>query len=159
ARVLFAVVANVVGAILAFGVFFAGDKGQLNHAAYAPYAWTSAALGLVAAAIASLGTLNARHRLHAAREGQARGNFLAEIAEVFRNRSFCVLFAGCFILFVGLGVAGTLGLHANTYFWILHSDQILAISLISSLGLLAGVFIAAWLSGFLEKRTLAFGGI
>ena len=159
ARVLFAVVANVLGAILAFGVFFAGDKGQLNHEAYAPYAWTSAMLALIGSAVVAFGTLNARHRLQTARDGQQHGNFLSEVVEVFRNRSFCILFAGCFILFVGLGVAGTLGLHANTYFWDLHSDQILAISLISSLGLFGGVFVAAWLSSFLEKRTVAFGGI
>ncbi len=159
ARVLFAVLANVIGAILAFGVFFAGDGGQLNRAAYAPFAWTIAGLALLGAAIAAFGTLGVRDRLHVAQEGQTRSNFLAEVAEVFRNRSFCILFAGCLILFVGLGVAGTLGLHANTYFWSLHSEQILFISLISSLGLFAGVFGAAWLSGRLEKRTVAYIGI
>lgn len=161
ARVLFTVVAGLAAAFLAYGVFLKGHDGQLNRAAYGPYAWTCGALVLLGAAVASFGTLGMRHRLHAAPEdnGGGVGRIVAEVAEVFKNRSFCILFSSCLILFVGLGVGGQLGLHANTYFWKLQPAQLLVITLVVSVGYFAGVFIAATLSRRLEKRTVALLGI
>jgi GPH family glycoside/pentoside/hexuronide:cation symporter len=70
-----------------------------------------------------------------------------------------VLFIACLILFVALGAAGALTLHANTYFWRLSNPQILGITLVGSLGVLIGVFVAGALSRVVEKRTLALLGI
>ncbi|MGA0602026.1 MFS transporter [Caulobacter sp. KR2-114] len=160
-RVLFTVVAGLAAAILAYGVFLKGHDGQLNRAAYAPYAWTCSALVLLGAAVASFGTLGMRDRLHAPPDAGSGGvtQILAEVAEVFRNRSFCILFSSCLILFIGLGVAGQLGLHANTYFWKLQPPELLKITLVLSVGYFLGVFIAAFLAGRLEKRTVALLGI
>ena len=79
--------------------------------------------------------------------------------EVFRNRSFRLLFSACLVLFVGLGVAGSLALHANTYFWKLQPQQILVITLMLSAGYFVGVFIATGLTRILEKRSIAMLGI
>jgi len=160
-RVLFTVVAGLAAAILAYGVFLKGHNGQLNRAAYSPYAWTCGALVLVGAAVSSFGTLNMRHRLHAAPEDTSGGlaRVLAEVVEVFKNRSFCILFSSCLILFIGLGVGGQLGQHANTFFWKLQPPQILVITLVVSVGYFAGVFIAAYLSRVWEKRSVAVLGI
>ena len=62
------------------------------------------------------------------------GRLAAEIVEVFKNPSFRILFFACLILFVALGAAGALTLHANTYFWQLatpadpghHPDRLVA---------------------------------
>ncbi len=159
ARVLFTVVASVAAAFLAYGVFLKGHNGQLNRAAYAPYAWTCGALVLAGAALSTFGTLGARHRLHSAPEGQVAGQLWAEVVEVFKNRSFRLLFTACLVLFVGLGVAGSLALHANTYFWKLQPQQILVITLVVSVGYFVGVFIATTLTRVLEKRTIAMIGI
>ena len=161
ARVLFTVVAGLAAAILTYGVFLAGHDGQHNRAAYAPLAWTCGGLVLLGAAIASFGTLKMRSRLHAAPadNGGGVGRIVAEVVEVFKNRSFCILFASCLILFIGLGVAGQLGLHANTYFWKLQPKQLLAITLVVTLGYLLGVAIALFLASRLEKRTVALLGI
>ena len=161
ARVLFTVVAGLAAAFLAYGVFLKGHDGQLNRAAYGPYAWTCGGLVLLGAAVASFGTLGMRHRLHAPPEdnGGGVGRIVAEVVEVFRNRSFRILFGACLILFVGLGVSTQLGLHANTYFWRLQPDQILVITLALSLGYFVGVFIAAALSRRWEKRSVAVLGI
>jgi GPH family glycoside/pentoside/hexuronide:cation symporter len=102
-----------------------------------------------------------RGRMHAAppRQGAALGRLAAEVIEVFKNPSFRILFFACLILFVALGAAGALTLHANTYFWRLTNPQILGITLISSLGVLIGIFIAGFISRTLEKRTVALLGI
>ena len=160
-RVLFTVVAGLAAAVLAYGVFFKGHNGQLNRAAYSPFAWSCAALVVLGAAVASFGTLGMRDRLHAPPTEGSGGltQVFAEVVEVFRNRSFCILFSSCLILFIGLGVAGQLGLHANTYFWKLQPAQLLPITLVLSVGYFVGVFIAAFLAGRLEKRTVALLGI
>ncbi len=160
-RVLFSVLAGAVAAVLAYGVFMRGVGGQTHRDAYPPFAWTCGALVLAGAALSTFGTLGARGRLHAAppRQGKAMGRFAAEIVEVFRNPSFRVLFSACLILFVALGAASALTLHAYTYFWKLPDRAILAITLSSSLGIFIGVFVAAVISKTLEKRTVALIGI
>ncbi len=161
ARVLFTVLAGVAAAFLAYGVFMRGVGGQTHRDAYPPFAWTCGALVFLGAAVSSLGTLRMRGRLHAAppKQGAAMGRLVAEVVEVFKNPSFRVLFFACLILFVALGAAGALTLHANTYFWLLTNPQILVITLIASLGVLVGVFVAGFISRTLEKRTVALLGI
>lgn len=159
-RVLYTTLASLFAAFLAYGVFLAG-KGQMDRAAYGPMAWSYGGLILFGAALSSFGTLGQRHRLHAAAPEQTvsyRG-FLAEVAEVFRNPSFRVLFIGCLVLFVSLGTAGALTLYANTFFWKLDSKAILIVSLVSLLGLFVGVLVAAGLTQVLEKRTVALTGL
>jgi len=160
-RVLFSVLAPVVGAFLAFGLFMKGAGGQTHRDAYPPFALGCGAVVLLAAAVSTVGTLRSRGRLHAAppARGAALGRLFAEVAEVFRNPSFRVLFLACLILFVGLGAATSLTLHANTYFWRLSSAAILVITYSYAGGILVGVFIAGFLGRFLEKRTLALAGI
>ncbi len=160
-RVLFSVVAGAVGAFLAFGVFLKGVGGLTHRAAYSPFGWSCGVLILIAAAVSTFGTMSARGRLHAAppTKGPAFGRFLAEIAEVFRNPSFRTLFFACLILFISLGVATALGLHANTYFWKLPSKVILVITLAYFVGILVGVFAASSVGGLLEKRQIALIGI
>lgn len=161
-RVLFSVVAGIAAAVLAYGVFFKGPGGQAHREAYTPFALSSGVLILLGAAVSTFGTLKARGRLHAAAEPMhdaALGRFFAEIAEVFRNPSFRILFFACLILFVALGVAGALTLHANTYFWRLPSQAILIITLASTVGVLLGVFLAGFMSRTMEKRIIALFGI
>jgi len=160
-RVVFTVLAGAVAAFLAYGVFFRGVGGQTHRDAYTPFAISCGALVLAGAAISSFGTLGARGRLHAAPagEGPALGRLLAEVVEVFRNPSFRILFLACLILFVALGAAAALTLHANTYFWKLPSQAILVTSLSGTFGVLVGVFIAAFMARTFEKRTTALAGI
>src|SRR5579859_5034260 len=128
-RVLFSVVAPLIGAFLAFGVFMKGVGGQTHRDAYPPFALGCGAIVLLAAALSTLGTLRSRGRLHAApvAKGEPLGRLAAEVVEVFGNPSFRVLFLACLILFVGLGAATALTLQANTYFWKIPSRAILVI--------------------------------
>jgi GPH family glycoside/pentoside/hexuronide:cation symporter len=161
-RVLFSVVAAVLAAFLAYGVFMRGPGGQTHRDAYPPFALTCGLIAFAAAAVSTFGTMGARGRLHTAspnQGGAAIGRLAVEVVEVFRNRSFRILFAACLILFVALGAAGALGLHANTYFWKLPTPAILIITLSASVGVLAGVFVAAAMARSLEKRVVAVLGL
>ncbi|MDB5480568.1 MAG: major facilitator superfamily 1 [Caulobacteraceae bacterium] len=161
ARVLFSVAAPIIGAFLAFGVFMKGVGGQTHRDAYPPFAFGCGVVVLLAAAVSTLGTLRSRGRLHAAppAKGAVLGRLAAEVVEVFRNPSFRTLFLACLILFVGLGAATSLTLHANTYFWKLPSRAILIITYAYAAGLLVGVFFAGFLGRLLEKRTIALFGV
>ena len=121
-----------------------------------------AAIVVVGAVISTFGTLSARGRLHAAPAGQSFGfgPFLTEMLEVLRNRSFISLFMPCLILFTALGDAGTLTLHANSFFWKLSSGQILFLSaVVAPVGLFLGLFVAGALARRIEKRPTAVLGL
>jgi GPH family glycoside/pentoside/hexuronide:cation symporter len=160
-RMIFTVLAQLIGVFLAFGLFMKGFDGRTHRDAYPPFAITCAVVVLAAAALSTLGTLRSRSRLHAAppAKGEPLGRLLAEVIEVFRNPSFRVLFLACLILFIGLGVATSLTLHANTYFWGLSSKSIIIVTWGYTVGMLAGVFIVGSLGKVMEKRTMALFGI
>src|SRR5579863_9616063 len=161
-RVLFTVIGGIAAAFLAWGVFLKGDTGRYHAAAYTPLAWTMAAIVVVGAVASTFGTLSARRRLHAAPAGQSfgLGQFLTEMMEVLRNRSFISLFMPCLILFTALGVAGTLTLHANSFFWKLSSGQILFLAAaVAPVGLFLGLFVASALARRIEKRPTAVLGL
>jgi GPH family glycoside/pentoside/hexuronide:cation symporter len=161
ARVIFTVGSGILFPILAFGIFLKGAHGRYDHAAYVPLAWSCAAIALFGAALSTFGTLGARNRLHAAAADAKFSplRFLAEGGEVLRNRSFLHLFLCCLILFVALGAAGALTLHANTFFWKLTSAQLLWLGVAAPIGGLSGVFAAAALARLMEKRTIAMLGL
>src|SRR6185437_1464463 len=161
ARVFFTVIGGVTAAILMWGVFLTGQSGRLQGARYSPLAWSLAVIVIVGAVVSTLGTLSARGRLHAApKEGRfGLGQFTSELWEVLRNRSFISLFMPCLILFTALGVAGALGLHANTFFWKLSSGQILLLLLVAPLGVFGGLFLASLLARRIEKRSIAMLGL
>ena len=160
-RVFFTVLGGLSAAILTWGVFLKGPNGRLQGAAYTPLVWTLAGIVAFGALLSTFGTLRARGRLHAApTEGSfSFGQFMGELLEVFRNRSFISLFMPCLILFTALGVAGALTLHANTFFWKLSSGQILLLTLVAPLGVFGGIFGASALAKRVEKRTIAMLGL
>jgi GPH family glycoside/pentoside/hexuronide:cation symporter len=160
-RVFFTVLGGVSAAILMWGVFLKGQDGRFHAAAYSPLAWTLGAIVAFGGLLSAFGTLGARGRLHAAAtEGRfSFGQLGKEVLEALRNRSFISLFMPCLILFTALGVAGTLTLHANTFFWKLGSGQILLLTLIAPLGVFIGIFGAGLLARKIEKRTTAMIGL
>jgi glycoside/pentoside/hexuronide:cation symporter, GPH family len=160
-RVFFTVIGGFAAAFITWGVFLKGPHGRFDAAAYSPLAWTCGGVVALGALLSTLGTLRARGRLHAAPEGRSfgLGQFFAEIVEVLRNRSFVSLFLPCLILFTALGVAGTLTLYANTFFWKLSSPQIFVLSLLLPVGVFGGIFAASLLARIIEKRSTAMIGL
>jgi len=154
ARFLFNVVGTFTCIALGLLVFLRGPHGLLDRAAYAPFGWSCAAIALAGALIATFGTLGALPRLHrvAPAEGSVAGRFFRDIAELFRNPSFVLLFVCLLLLFTGAGTAATLGLHATKFFWRLPTPIIQAVTLAAPVGLLIGVPVSVFVSNRFEKR-------
>jgi GPH family glycoside/pentoside/hexuronide:cation symporter len=149
----------LLGVVIALGVFMAGPSGLLERGNYVPYAWTSAAIMVVAGSIAIAAVRRALPRLHGP-EHSGRSffsGFAREMIELARNRSFLVLFGTVLTYFLAYSVHISLALHAYRYFWGLDTSAIQWILLSATLGPLMGVAISAFALRYIEKRTLSIG--
>ena len=160
-RIIFTVLATLAVTKLGFGVFLAGAGGLIHRAAYSPFGWTCGAIMGGAALFATLSTLGARDRLHPAtpNHGSALTRLMFEVVEVFKNPSFRALFLAAVIFFVAQGVGGTVGLHANKYFWHLPTSVIQSLGYATAAGLVVGLPISFVMGRFLEKRTAVMIGL
>ena len=151
----------LVALLLGFGVFFAGPGGLSQRAGYTPFALTLAVIVLLGAAASVWAVAAMRNRQYAPTHGE--GPNLAqlgrELKEVFRNRSFRVLFLGALMFFVALGTNMSLGLHANTFFWHLTTAQTQTVTLAGFAGLLAGAPLAGPMLARMEKRSVLIIGM
>jgi len=147
----------LLGVVLGLGVFMAGADGMLSRGAYVPFAWTCAAVMLVAGMIAIRAVQRAQPRLHGPETGG--GHFLAgfgrEMIELSRNRSFLILFGTVLTYFLAYSAHVSLALHASRYFWGLDTGAIQLILLSTTLGPLLGAPISAFALRHIEKRTLS----
>ena len=154
-------VGAVIAVALGFGVFFAGQGGLSHREAYPRFAVSLVALVLAGAAISCATTYFSRARLHLPSRGAGRlgTRVFRELAEVFRNHSFRVLFIGALLFFTALGINASLGLHANTFFWRLSESQTQFVTLALFAGLLCGAPLAGPFAGRVEKRTVLMIGM
>ncbi|MEE9606353.1 MAG: MFS transporter [Myxococcota bacterium] len=102
--------------------------GQLNPAAYAPFA-LSLAVGIFATILLSAWRTHWRipflpQPQPASQAGHALGAMLDGVREAFRIRSFRALFLGTLLVYTAWGVTTSLGLHLGTYFWRATTDQL-----------------------------------
>jgi len=153
ARFLFSPVGAAVAFVFGSRLFGAG---KYSHDAYVPFGWACAAVVLASVVFSALGTLGALPRLHRVHPsaGSLATRFFRDIGEIFRNRSFVILFASLLFTFVGAGTAATLNLHNATFFWKLPGWTIQLIALSAPAGLLIGVPISVFLSNRFEKRSV-----
>ena len=146
----------LVTVLIGFGLFFKGANGLSQRAAYAPFALTCAAVAAVAALAAIWGCFVLRHRAHAPAEDRSDWlrALLAGIGEIFRNRSFRILFVSSVLFFAAQGVAMSLGLHANTYFWRLSSGNIKLVTVAYFCGLLIGAPLIGIVAPRFDKKRM-----
>jgi GPH family glycoside/pentoside/hexuronide:cation symporter len=158
-RFLLSVAGTATAVGLGYGVFMRGDGGLLHRQAYAPFGWTCGLAVLAAVLFSALGTLRALPRLHrvAPPGGSLVGRFIRDVGEIFRNRSFVILFCSLLLLFIAAGTAATLFQHIATFFWNLPGGVIGVIALSAPAGLLIGVPISVFLSNRFEKRSVVSG--
>jgi GPH family glycoside/pentoside/hexuronide:cation symporter len=155
-RTFFSVFATLVPLVLGYMVFLAGAK-IYDRAAYIPFAWSCAAILAVFAALSTFGTLGTLNRLHRATlvEGDHPiARLVREIVEVCRNPSFLLLFSSVLVFFVAQGTAGALTLHGNKFFWHLDTLQILWLSVVLLIGVMAGLPAVFLTGNHVEKRTM-----
>jgi GPH family glycoside/pentoside/hexuronide:cation symporter len=161
ARVAFGVVGTLLATALSYGYFLAGKGALTRAAAYGPLMVSFAVIIAVGGLLSGFGTLGTRGRMHPAPAGGGPrlSALLAEVREIFSNRSFRVLFSAILLFFVAQGVAGPLTLYANTYFWKITTLQIRDLTFIFTGGVAAGIVLTGIISRWMEKRTVALTGV
>jgi glycoside/pentoside/hexuronide:cation symporter, GPH family len=82
-----------------------------------------------------------------------------EIAEIFANKSFRILFFSCLLIMVAIGVNGTTGAHQNTYVWKIGSQEIFLLTMVLLAGTLVGAPTAPLLARWFEKRSVVMIGV
>ncbi|MDP9142117.1 MAG: MFS transporter, partial [Pseudomonadota bacterium] len=124
-RWVIGMIAGFATVAIGFSVFFKveGSIAQRQH--YAPFAMTLAVI-MILAALASMHavrrTLNRQHATAASRGGLF-STVTADMRELARSHSFRVLFGVALLFATAQGVTQSLGLHANTFFWRLTTEQ------------------------------------
>jgi GPH family glycoside/pentoside/hexuronide:cation symporter len=123
-RISFTMLGTFAVIALGLGVFMTGSTGLSDRAAYIPFAWSCAAIIAIGGFAGAYATRGAGERLHASAQGEGPllGGFARELRDVFRNRSFVVIFVAVLAFFVAQGMASALAIHLNRYFWML-SDR------------------------------------
>ena len=160
-RWIFYILGLLATTLLGYRLFLAGPGGLLRAAGYPPLAWSTAAIVLLGGAVSVIGVRRFASRLPvSARSTIAiHRRLLPELAEIFRNPSFRVLFAVSVLFWVAQGVANTLGLHLNTFVWKMTPPQISLTLFGYVFGLLVGVPLAPIMVRRFEKRTVLILGL
>ena len=119
----FSTIGNLASVALAFLVFFVSTEefanGQLNQAAYPPFAFTVAILMVITIWISGIGTHRQIPLLPpgpAVPEKFSPGRVMREAGQALSNSSFRWLLFGVVVVFLMVGVDAALNLHMNTYF-------------------------------------------
>jgi len=155
-RVFFNTMANLLTTFLGYRVFMAGSNGLLNRAAYIPFGWSVAIMMGVGMLVCAFGTLDQRYRLHSPARSSAHigRRLIAEVVEIFRSRSFVVLFSVVLLFWISQGSAAVLALHAAKFFWKLPNEIIQYQAISIAMGGLAGIPAAGIIARMFEKRTV-----
>lgn len=156
---------GIVGTIavvsLGYGVFLGGPAGLSQRAGYLRLTLTLTLLLLAGAVVAIRQGLATRQLQHAPEPpGEAiHVRLLGEMREMWRNRTFRVLFAASLLFYIEVGVNQALALHVATFFWRLSPGQMQAVFVPAVLGLALGAPLAGRLGRRVEKRTMLLIGM
>ena len=127
-REMFAWVAGICNAFLAYNVFFKSTPeypyGQLNPEAYFPLALTGAIFMVLSLLYSSITTTNKIKELSKWTEAVTLKQILKELKIAISNRSFILFFLGSLTLSISWGLLNSLTLFINTDFWGLKGSQI-----------------------------------
>ena len=127
-REMFARIAGLGNAFLGYGVFFSSTteypQGQLNPDAWFPFALTGAILMIISVLYCSYTTRDQAKNLSKWSGTISLLSILKELKIALSNRSFMIFFFGNLFLSLSWGLANTLTLFVNTYFWDFEATQI-----------------------------------
>ena len=127
-REMFAWIAGLGNAFLGYGVFFSSTsaypQGQLNPDAWFPFALTGAAIMVISALYCSVSTKDHAKNLSRWSGAISLSSIINELKIALSNKSFVIFFFGNLFLSLSWGLANTLTLFVNTYFWEFEATQI-----------------------------------
>lgn len=151
---------GVVITAMGFSLFFA-NGGLQRPDGYPAFGWTVAAILAVCMTLCCLGVYRYAARLPQPDrvEGSLWRRLPGEVAEIFANRSFRLLFLSAVITYVAQGLNATLNNHAFVFVWRLKSESIQFIGYAYLAGLLLGVPIAPGLQRMMEKKNVVLIGL
>lgn len=165
-RNIFAFAGRLLVLWLAFSVFFrpaAGvAQGQLNGAAYPPFAMACGVIALIAIVLSALGTQRRAtevYRITSANKQRDRTHIFRNIRKAFRMRSFAVYFVAILISYVLGGVQAALGVHINTFYWQLAASGVQAVFLGTAFGFMTGSLLARPLADKFDKKLGYVGSV
>ena len=159
-RQFFGTFGGMFATAIGFWWFFADTpqfhNGQLNAAAYGPYALFLGVLMVVTIWWSAWGTRSRLPYLPQARR-QVRRLSVGEVAlrvmlEALQNRSFAWLFLGVLIVFVMVGVNAALDVYMLLYFWEVDSGERGLLSLPTPVGIMLGALLTPWLHRHFDKK-------
>jgi GPH family glycoside/pentoside/hexuronide:cation symporter len=159
-RLLAGIITGVAMTALAFSVFFTGKAGLQRAEAYPAFGWTTASLIGASALICCLGLWRYAAALPqplTAPRGMLR-RLPGELAEVFRNRSFLILFASMVVFATSAGLAQALNNHAYVFVWKLRAETIQILPYSYLAGILLGTPTTPILMRWIEKKTACIAG-
>jgi GPH family glycoside/pentoside/hexuronide:cation symporter len=159
-RAIAGILSGVTCTMLAFTVFFA-HGGLQRPDGYPGYGWSVAGILFVCMSACCLGVWRYAAKLPQPQpaEGSIWRRLPGEVAEIFANKSFRVLFLSAVITFVAIGLNATLNNHAFVYVWRLKSEQIQFLGYAYLFGILLGVPVAPILQKVLEKKDVVMIGL
>ena len=146
--------------VLGYGVFLSGPGGMARRANYLPLTLSLSVIVLAGALIAIGNGLTTRDRQHEVTTPTAsiRARLFGEVAEVFSNRTFRIVFIASLLFNIGTGATQALFLHVGTFFWRLDSSGLQALALAAVAGLMLGAPIASAMISKIEKRAMLLTG-
>lgn len=153
-------IGNIVVLVLGYFVFMHGAEGLIDHKAYVGYGWASGVIALAGGLISAFAVRRLAGRLRPVETAGVRSlRMTTEIREIAQNPSFWYLFLCCLLFWTAIGVAATLGIHLNLYFWHLPANIIGLLPLIGILGYAVGVPLCTFTLQYFEKRNVSLVGI
>jgi len=127
-REMFAWIAGICNAFLAYNIFFRSTPGypygQLNPEAYFPLALTGAIFMVLSLLYSSITTTNKIENLSKWTEAVTLKQIIKELKIAISNKSFILFFLGSLTLSISWGLLNSLTLFINTDFWGLKGSQI-----------------------------------
>jgi GPH family glycoside/pentoside/hexuronide:cation symporter len=159
-RAFAGILAGVAITAIGFTVFFA-DGGLQRPEGYPGFGWSVAGLLTLCMVICCAGIWRYAASLPQPEPvgGAMWRRLPREVAEIFANRSFRILFFSAVVLFAALGVNASLNNHSFVFVWKLRSETIQFIGYAYLVGIMLGVSGAPALQRFMEKRNLVILGI
>ncbi len=165
-RTVFAAAGSVFALLMGLNVFMAPTQafpsGQLNPAAYSPFALAMAfSMGIVIL----VSTLATRSLIPSMKQTMASGFTGSMLVRTFRevlgaleNKSFRALFSGLLLVAMVGGIHSTLTLHMTTYYWEFSQAKTSAFVLWAGIGFFLGLIVLRRLHDRFDKKlTFAAG--
>ena len=157
-REAFGWIAGLSNAFLGYGIFFASTpeypQGQLNPDAWFPFALTGAIVMIISVLYSSYSTKDEIKSLSKWTGNITLTDIFMELRIAIGNKSFLIFFFGNLFLSLSWGLAITLTLFVNTYFWEFEATQIKYFLPIYLMGTLLALYLTPKLVNLFDKRTI-----